>query len=184
MTESSPAAIALSLPLPPSVNHLYATVNGRRVLSRAGREFKAVVAEAIALWCEQQPGSPPFLELLRRRYLALTLVFYFVSPLRRDLDGGLKIAQDALCEAIGVNDNLVVDIHLIKRVDRQNPRLEILLTPMAAEHIDLGVNHNTLPPSAQPTDELTQLSKRSKRLKRRRQKARSLEELTARYHWE
>jgi len=29
-----------SLPLPPSVNHLYATVRGRRVLSAEGRAYK------------------------------------------------------------------------------------------------------------------------------------------------
>jgi crossover junction endodeoxyribonuclease RusA len=34
--------LALVLPLPPSINHQYATVNGRRVLSRAGRDYKAL----------------------------------------------------------------------------------------------------------------------------------------------
>ncbi|MEO7910328.1 MAG: RusA family crossover junction endodeoxyribonuclease, partial [Roseiflexaceae bacterium] len=43
------------------------------------------------------------------------------------LDGGLKIAQDAICTALEVNDNRVVDIHLVKRIDPLNPRIEIEL---------------------------------------------------------
>lgn len=172
--------LALVLPLPPSINHLYATVNGRRVLSRAGREFKATVAEVIALWQEQQSGALSFTALLQRRYLSLTLVFYFVSPLRRDLDGGLKIAQDALCEALGVNDNLVVDIRLSKRVDRQRPRMEVCLTPLPAEHVDL--QDATSPLTKKPAGEWEK--RPSKASKRRRHQPRSLEELVAKHRWE
>ena len=54
--------------------------------------------------------------------------FYFTSALRRDVDGGLKIAQDALCEGLGLNDNRIVETHLYKHVDRTNPRIEVLLS--------------------------------------------------------
>ena len=47
--------------------------------------------------------------------------------LRINLDGGLKIAQDAICTALEVNDNRVVDIHLVKRIDPLHPRIEIEL---------------------------------------------------------
>ena len=36
-------SIVLTLPVPPSVNHQYATVNGRRLLSVTGRSYKAQV---------------------------------------------------------------------------------------------------------------------------------------------
>ena len=45
-----------------------------------------------------------------------------------DLPQGLKISQDALCEALGVNDNRIVEIHLFKTLDRDNPRLDCTLT--------------------------------------------------------
>jgi len=64
---------------------------------------------------------------LRECYLALFLDFYFSTPLKRDLDGGLKITQDALCEALGLNDNRVVDIHLIKHIDPLHPHLDVEL---------------------------------------------------------
>lgn len=64
---------------------------------------------------------------LQSSTLALTIRFYFSSALRRDVDGGLKIAQDALCEGLGVNDNRIVETHLYKYVDKSNPRIEVVL---------------------------------------------------------
>jgi crossover junction endodeoxyribonuclease RusA len=43
------------------------------------------------------------------------------------VDGGLKIAQDALCEALGLNDNRIVEIHLYKSRDAHHPRIEMTL---------------------------------------------------------
>lgn len=174
MDEPPPAAeLRLVLPLPPSINHQYATVQGRRILSRSGREFKVIVAEAVEDWLDEHPDCDA--ALFQRRYLALTITFYFASALRRDLDGGLKIAQDALCEALGVNDNLVIEIHLSKRVDRHCPRIEVCLAALAGEMVSLetvGAGHRALP---------VPLNGKSKR--RRRRKQRSLEELAARHKW-
>lgn len=176
MDEPSPAGeLVLVLPLPPSINHQYATVQGRRVLSRAGREFKRLVVEEVESWLDKCPQVD--VTLFRRHYLALTLTFYFMSALRRDLDGGLKIAQDALCEALGVNDNLVIEIHLSKRVDRHCPRMEVQLTALTATSVTLEEEGE-----AQRTPQLpVQLDGRPKR--RRRRKQRSLEELAARHRW-
>jgi crossover junction endodeoxyribonuclease RusA len=175
MDEPSPAgALVLVLPLPPSINHQYATVQGRRVLSRAGREFKSLVAEEVENWLDKCPHVD--VTLFQRHYLALTITFYFMSALRRDLDGGLKIAQDALCEALGVNDNLVIEIHLSKRVDRHSPRMEVQLTTLTAESVTLEEEIHSTP--ALPV----QLDSRAKR--RRRRKQRSLEELAARHRWD
>ncbi len=56
--------------------------------------------------------------------------FYLRTALRRDLDSGLKITQDAICEALELNDNRVVEIHLHKKIDRNDPRLEVILAPL------------------------------------------------------
>jgi crossover junction endodeoxyribonuclease RusA len=71
--------------------------------------------------------SDGLISALRAGYLSLFIDFYFATPMKRDLDGGLKITQDALCEALGVNDNRVVDIHLVKRIDPLHPRIEVQL---------------------------------------------------------
>ncbi|MBM3223599.1 MAG: RusA family crossover junction endodeoxyribonuclease [Candidatus Tectomicrobia bacterium] len=173
-TASPVEQLDLVLPLPPSINHQYATVQGRRVLSRTGREFKALVAEEVSNWLEHHPLVD--VTQFQRHYLALTITFYFKSVLRRDLDGGLKIAQDALCEALGVNDNLVVEIRLSKRVDRQYPRIAMHLTALAPGSVTLE--------EAGETCSISRIPEPRSGKRRRRRTPRSLEELAARHRWE
>ncbi|KAB8139886.1 RusA family crossover junction endodeoxyribonuclease [Chloroflexia bacterium SDU3-3] len=115
----------VTLPLPPSVNNQYATVEGRRVLSKEARRYKTNVIRNLERARGQGQISDALCEAAQRGYLALFIDFYFETPMRRDLDGGLKIAQDAICTALEVNDNRVVDIHLVKRIDPANPRIEV-----------------------------------------------------------
>ena len=123
---SDPFCLTLTLPLPPSINHQYATVQGRRVLSSAGRRFKSHVGQEV-LYLLARRRSPSSVQPLQGLRLALDLRFYFVSILRRDIDGGLKITQDALCEALGINDNRIVEVSLRKNVDTAAPRMEVSL---------------------------------------------------------
>jgi crossover junction endodeoxyribonuclease RusA len=176
MDQPSPMRkLALVLPLPPSINHQYATVHGRRVLSRAGRDFKLLVAETIQDWLERHDDAAAIVAVFQQHYLSLTIIFYFATALRRDLDGGLKIAQDALCEALGTNDNLVVEICLSKRVDRHKPRIEVFLTALPPESIQLYQGEGESSPLPVVT---------APRRQRRRRKSRSLAELATRFHWE
>jgi crossover junction endodeoxyribonuclease RusA len=122
-------AVAVTLPVPPSVNHQYATVNGRRLLSSAGRAYKAQVGQLVWLKLAQSTHRTALLAQLKSGWLTLSIRFYFTSALRRDVDGGLKIAQDALCEGLGINDNRIVETHLYKHIDRDNPRIEVRLAP-------------------------------------------------------
>ena len=130
------------LPLPPSINHQYATVGDRRVLSKDAAQFKRAVKQAVSRLGEDQLSEAERAQL-RDGYLGIYLDFYFLTPLKRDLDGGLKITQDALCEALGLDDRKVVDIHLVKRIDPLRPRVEVELEAIAdwqfdTEYIYLG----------------------------------------------
>jgi crossover junction endodeoxyribonuclease RusA len=124
-------SLSLTLPVPPSVNHQYATVNGRRLLSSAGRAYKAHVGQLVWLTMTQSAHRSTLMPRLKTQSLALSIRFYFTSALRRDVDGGLKIAQDALCEGLGINDNRIVETHLYKGVDKANPRIEVLLSTIS-----------------------------------------------------
>jgi crossover junction endodeoxyribonuclease RusA len=119
--------LRLVLPVPPSINHHYATVNGRRVLSAAGRRFKALVGQEVLCALSKHAGGRGPLAVQSSAPLALDLRFYFVSELRRDIDGGLKITQDAVCEALGINDNRIVEVTLRKDRDAVAPRMELVL---------------------------------------------------------
>jgi len=118
-----PSTLRLTLPLPPSINELYATVDGHRVSTVVARRFKQQVRDLLRTLERQGHIHDELLNTFRQSYLALSLDFYFSTPLKRDLDGGLKITQDALCEGLGLNDNRVVDIHLSKHIDPLHPHL-------------------------------------------------------------
>jgi crossover junction endodeoxyribonuclease RusA len=119
--------LVLTLPLPPSINHQYATVQGRRVLSLAGRQFKSRVGQEILCLLAKRRPQTSIPEVLEAAPLMLCLRFYFTSAARRDIDGGLKITQDAVCEALGINDNRIVEVRLRKHIDPAAPRMELLL---------------------------------------------------------
>jgi crossover junction endodeoxyribonuclease RusA len=124
------------LPLPPGVNNQYATVGNRRVLSKEAARFKRAVKQTFLGAIGDRALSDEEHARLKTGYLGLYLDFYFTSPLKRDLDGGLKITQDALCEALGLDDRRVVDIHLVKRIDPLHPRVEVELEAIAEWEFD------------------------------------------------
>jgi crossover junction endodeoxyribonuclease RusA len=119
--------LSLTLPIPPSINKHYATVNGRRLLSSAGRAYKAEVGRQVWLALAQSPARSSLMERLQSAPLAFSVRFFFTTALRRDLDSGLKITQDAICEGLGLNDNRIVETHLYKHVDKLHPRIEVSL---------------------------------------------------------
>jgi crossover junction endodeoxyribonuclease RusA len=121
--------LILTLPIPPSINSQYATVNGRRILSAVGRGYKVEVGRQILVALAHSSHREILLKTLRSRYLALAIRFHFSSPLRRDVDGGVKITQDAVAEALGINDNRIVELHVYKSPGATMPRLELFLYP-------------------------------------------------------
>ncbi|MCS7192800.1 MAG: RusA family crossover junction endodeoxyribonuclease [Armatimonadetes bacterium] len=135
------------LPLPPSINHQYTERDGRWVLSREAWHYKTHLRKAFKklkafgkLQIKQldtvsslftEFGSPNSeLSTQDEIFLRLRLEFFFKTAHRRDLDNGLKIVQDLVCEALSVDDKNVVAVELIKRVDPQNPRLEVTISAL------------------------------------------------------
>ena len=124
--------LTITLPIPPSINHQYATVNGRRILSAAGRRYKVEIGQQILVALAHSANKQSLLLRLRSEYVALSIRCRFTSLLRRDIDGGLKITQDALCEALGLNDNRVLELHLYKDVAPESPSMELTLSILAS----------------------------------------------------
>lgn len=109
-----PNEIKLILPYPPSVNHLYATYQGRRITSAKGRKFKS----DIAVLAKRQGA----------RLLSgdLIITFRVFRPKRiGDLDNRLKISQDALHSICFDDDRQIIEIHAFRFDDKTNPRIEI-----------------------------------------------------------
>ncbi|MDQ3653953.1 MAG: RusA family crossover junction endodeoxyribonuclease [Chloroflexota bacterium] len=122
---SSEITLALVLPMPPGVNNQYVTVGNRRVLSKPARAFRKDVAVLVERLRTKGQLDPATEKALQSSLLGIYCTFYFTSPMRRDLDGGLKITLDALGDTLGFDDRRVVDLHLTKQIDPLHPRLEV-----------------------------------------------------------
>ncbi len=117
--------LRLTMPLPPSVNNQYVTIDRRRRLSPEAKKFRRSAANALRGQLGADPAIQEFMDSLGQIPFACDMVFFFETPFKRDLDGGLKIALDALSEALGVDDRYAVSITLEKRIDPLSPRLEV-----------------------------------------------------------
>jgi crossover junction endodeoxyribonuclease RusA len=123
---SQPAVrFQLVLPLPPGVNNQYVSVGRRRVLSAPAKTFNRDVEKLIAAQRTSGQLSRATEQALTSSLLGVYLVYFFQTPHRRDLDGGLKICLDALARTIGFDDRAVVDLHLSKKIDPLRPRVEV-----------------------------------------------------------
>lgn len=136
MPAQTPVSVTLRLPLPPGVNNQYVTVGNRRVLSKAAQAFNRDVAKLVARLRADGEIAPATEAALKVGFLGVYLTFYFETPNRRDLDGGLKITLDALCRALDLDDRAVVDLHLTKRIDPLHPHLDVELEAIAEWQFD------------------------------------------------
>ena len=97
----------LHLPYPPSVNHYYATFRGRRIVSAAGREFRAEVQAIIGTMKLKLPN-------LSGR-LCVEVMLYPADRRETDLDNRLKSLLDALGKAGVYADDSQIDRLTIER---------------------------------------------------------------------
>ena len=125
--DNAPVTDRLTLPLHPSVNNQYVTAGKRRILSKPAKAFKKEVETLLLDHREKNRITAEQERTIADAYIGVYMTFFFETPLKRDLDGGLKIALDAIASGLGFDDRKVVDIHLIKRIDPLRPRLEVEL---------------------------------------------------------
>lgn len=136
MSPPRPVTLSLTLPLPPGVNNQYLTVGRRRVLSSSAKSFHREVGKLLARLRDDGSIAADRERALGDALLGIYLTFFFETPHRRDLDGGLKIALDALARGLGFDDRAVVDLHLTKRIDPLRPRLEVEIETIAHWEFD------------------------------------------------
>ncbi|MCS6863212.1 MAG: hypothetical protein NZT92_23135 [Abditibacteriales bacterium] len=114
------------LPLPPSLHQQYSAHDGRRFLSADAAQYK-VALEHKFLWLYLKGLlRGDWTKNFDKEYLRLRYEFYFASPFRCYLDSGLKLAQDLVCGGLRVNESRIVDIEMVKRVDKYHPRLVVI----------------------------------------------------------
>lgn len=128
--------VSAILPLPPGINASYKSGKGRFYGSPELAYFKA---EAYAVLRQQAIVDWMAISVIQKSKkktpLTISINFYFPTLWKRDIDGGEKAVIDAAFDYIGLNDNLIVDKHTRKFVDRENPRCEIALGLFESEAI-------------------------------------------------
>lgn len=115
----------IELPMPPSVNKLYYVRNGRKALSSEGRALKEQMRAAIVLSSASSAAASD----LENVPLQLELTFFFEELENRgwsqkktqtrykkvDVSNRVKLVEDAVCEALGIDDSVFMSIHLSKQ---------------------------------------------------------------------
>ena len=107
----------LTLPLPPSVNHMYLPRRGggRRLSPDAAAWKQAAYFAALEVFPDALTGE-------------IEVVYDFYFPDRRpDIDNCLKALNDALQGAAYLNDRQIMKITASKYLDKRNPRVEVAL---------------------------------------------------------
>lgn len=109
--------LKFTLPYPPSVNHYLAhSMRGmyRTVEANAYREL--VGWQLRALNIDPLQG-------------ALAVTIYAYRPRKSgDIDGILKVSLDAMNKLAYEDDKQIVELHVYRRDDKKNPRLEVTIT--------------------------------------------------------
>lgn len=144
------------IPISPSINESYKRVTyvtkSRKRINTFGateklQKFKEDSEKALlSNDCFQDRLLIDSLRSLQRKHkkrkLFVFIRFLFPTLWKRDVDGGVKAAQDATFKHLELNDNTVVDLYSRKREDRENPRCEIKVYLLEENEIDtFHINH-------------------------------------------
>jgi crossover junction endodeoxyribonuclease RusA len=125
--------ITACVTLPPSINHMY------RPGSKPGARYKTDEAKAWELeaaWDFAKTVTPNLPARRLKAPLLFEAWFYFPDRRRTDADNRVKIVQDLVARAVGFDDSDIRDVVLHKRIDRDNPRCEVMLREMPESYED------------------------------------------------
>jgi crossover junction endodeoxyribonuclease RusA len=107
--------IKITLPFPPSLNNMFPTnKQGKRFLSKRGKDFKDDAQKTCLL------SRVPLLT----GELSVNLRLF--RPAKRgDIDNFCKPVFDAVKGFCFVDDRQIVELHILRFDDRENPRVEM-----------------------------------------------------------
>jgi len=107
----------LTLPIPPSVNHLYARNRyGGLYLTDAANTWKTAAGWLAKEWWKKEPTA---------KQVILNIWIYWNDKRRHDADNIQKLLLDALTGIVWVDDRQVMPRVMGLEVDKGNGRIEI-----------------------------------------------------------
>jgi crossover junction endodeoxyribonuclease RusA len=110
------ARVILELPYPPSVNTYWRNLNGRTLISKAGRTYRT---NTLALL----HGTPTITGRVR-----VSIIAHPPDKRRRDLDNLPKAALDALTHASVIeDDSMIDDLRITRAIPTPGGKLTIMI---------------------------------------------------------
>lgn len=120
--------LRLSLPLPPSINHMYMnTSHGGKRLTKHAENYVRVSRSLINLEIENQNWK----KQNKSTWLYIDLVFYMPDKRIRDSHNMLKLLLDVMQDIVFDNDYYVMPNIKAVEYDKQNPRVEVKIYPQS-----------------------------------------------------
>lgn len=129
-------SLSISLPVPPSVNHLHYNTRGggKRLTAKAQhyiRDSRALINQAVEdqFWIKQGKGV----------WLYIDMVFYFPDRRIRDSHNCLKLLLDVMEGIVYDNDYIALPRIQSVEYDKENPRVELRVSPQTKNNRDKGL---------------------------------------------
>lgn len=114
--------IRLIVPYPPTLNKIWRHVRGHVMLSDEARGYKDAV-HSIAL---SATGKHQLWKSAYHSSVFVTVSLHLYRPRKSgDIDNALKLILDAMQKAVYVNDSQIVELHVYRHDDKNNPRVEV-----------------------------------------------------------
>lgn len=126
-----------TFPMSPSVNEMYMTVNGRRVLTEVARRYKNEIKTALFQGTIDEPYKIHYIDALGARAIReacdtaklkrrqppayrfkIQYDFIYTNE-RRDIDNGIKPLQDSIMDWVGANDRCVNSMPVERFIDHE-----------------------------------------------------------------
>lgn len=128
--------LKISLPVPPSVNAIYYnTRGGGRRLTKKAENYIRDARALINLAMEEQYWVKPN----KSTWLYVDMVYYFPDRRIRDASNCLKILLDTLEGLVYVNDYICLPRIQSVEYDKENPRVEILISSQTKNAREKGL---------------------------------------------
>lgn len=110
-------AMLLTLPVPPSANRYWRHVGTRIIISAAAKKYREEIAYRASI-ARCKPLAGP---------VAVSVTVYRKIK-SGDLDNYLKVLLDSLRGVCYADDGQIVEIHAVRRDDKEKPRVVIAIS--------------------------------------------------------
>lgn len=101
---------------PVPVNAKYGVIRGKMLLTKDYRSTKEAMQWEVRSQYKGQPLTGD---------ISMNILFYYGDNRKRDIDAYIKILLDAMSKIVYEDDCQIVEMHIYKEKDLENPRTEI-----------------------------------------------------------